>query len=302
MIVEVNIPSDGYVKAFIWSDITGMQPMSAAVKAENKADAQVSESDMTAETNLVKLTVSANGDIKREMYNEVKSFNYNEENSSNYTFLKVDAWNNSNFTALVEDNETGDKKLLISSLGAIWKEAALRDFADSDIELTGNEEFCVNDYEIYGDQIYAASNDGIVIIITPCDKCYKLKKLGDFDITKIELNGDEFVMKGAAGEEKQVPVTDLRQIEISAEKAIELANEGAYLIDVRTEEEYSEKNYEGSINIPIDNIENINEYPKDATLIFYCEKGGRAEKAVKYAQEQGYANVYNLGSVDKLLG
>lgn len=300
--IEVNIPSDGYVKVFVWSDITGMQPMSAAVKAENKADAQVSESDMTAETNLVKLTVSANGDIKREMYNEVKSFNYNEENSSNYTFLKVDAWNNSNFTALVEDNETGDKKLLISSLGAIWKEAALRDFADSDIELTGNEKFCVNDYEIYGDQIYAASNDGIVIIITPCDKCYKLKKLGDFDITKIELNGDEFVMKGADGEEKQVPVTDLRQIEISAEKAIELANEGAYLIDVRTEEEYSEKNYEGSINIPIDNIENINEYPKDATLIFYCEKGGRAEKAVKYAQEQGYANVYNLGSVDKLLG
>ena len=98
----------------------------------------------------------------------------------------------------------------------------------------------------------------------------------------------------------QISLDELRQTNISVEEALDLANDGAKLIDVRSPEEFSQYSYENSINIPIDEIGDIFKYDKDETLIFYCSGGGRAQKAVEYAQENGYTNVYNLGSVSYL--
>ena len=73
-------------------------------------------------------------------------------------------------------------------------------------------------------------------------------------------------------------------------------------VDVRSAEEFAEKSVEGSVNIPVDTIEEgLSAYSKDTVLIFYCSAGSRAEKALKTAKEMGFTNVYNLGSIDKLI-
>ena len=97
-------------------------------------------------------------------------------------------------------------------------------------------------------------------------------------------------------------MSDLGADSIKADEAMVLAEDGAILIDVRSAEEFAEKSVEGSVNIPVDQIEEgLANYDKDSTLIFYCSAGSRAAKAVEAAEAMGFTNIYNLGSIDDLL-
>ena len=74
---------------------------------------------------------------------------------------------------------------------------------------------------------------------------------------------------------------------------MELIDNGAIVIDVRTEEEYNGGHIKGAINIPVDKIETI-AYDKDATLIIYCASGVRSKNAVEKLVSMGYTSLYNL--------
>ena len=80
---------------------------------------------------------------------------------------------------------------------------------------------------------------------------------------------------------------------IDTNKALELIEKGAIVIDVRSNEEFNGGHIKGAINIPVDEIETIS-YAKDETLIIYCASGIRSEKAVKKLVELGYTSLYNL--------
>ena len=73
--------------------------------------------------------------------------------------------------------------------------------------------------------------------------------------------------------------------------------ENTILIDVRSEEEYEEKNIEDSINIPLNNllysIDDIEEY-KDKYVIIYCSSGHRSITACNLLSMEGFNKIYNL--------
>ena len=78
--------------------------------------------------------------------------------------------------------------------------------------------------------------------------------------------------------------------------------EGAVIIDVRSEQEYSEGHIEGAINMPdykINNsIENIL-VDKEKEIVVYCQMGSRSKKVYKKLISMNYKNVYNLyGGLD----
>lgn len=53
-----------------------------------------------------------------------------------------------------------------------------------------------------------------------------------------------------------------------------------YLLDVRTQAEYTEKNLTGSTLIPLAELPNrLNEIPKDKEILIYCRSGNRATQA-----------------------
>ena len=70
------------------------------------------------------------------------------------------------------------------------------------------------------------------------------------------------------------------------------------LFDVRTPEEYSLGNIEGSINIDFKNQKKFNEFfgnlDKKRPVYLYCRSGNRSKKSADILLEQGFSEVYDL--------
>lgn len=84
------------------------------------------------------------------------------------------------------------------------------------------------------------------------------------------------------------------------EAKVEVINNGALLVDVRTEEEYNNEHISGAVSLPLaileDNAENV--IPsKDKIIIVYCNSGVQSKKAQEKLISIGYKTVYNMGAM-----
>lgn len=81
-----------------------------------------------------------------------------------------------------------------------------------------------------------------------------------------------------------------------------IINDGAILIDVRTQEEYDENHIDGSVLLTLDNIDETTVSSivenKDTKVIVYCQSGNRSSIAKTKLEELGYEAVYDLGSIN----
>jgi len=81
----------------------------------------------------------------------------------------------------------------------------------------------------------------------------------------------------------------------------EIIKNGALIIDVRTEGEYKNGHIEGSLNIPLDKIEDAMSWLiKDVPTVVCCESGSRSSVAKQILEANGYTKVYNGGSWNNL--
>ena len=253
---------------------------------------------LNASNNSVELSVSGDT-ITVTKDGKSTQLNYNEEYQKNVDFKKLAVWNNM-FTAMVQDRETGKTDIIASPLGSVWNEITPSDFAESDIDLKGNENFVINDFIVIDDQLYLGCNDGILITMTSCSKCYTLKKAADFNIESIEYDNEKIFISNN-NDKKEIDLSSARQKNIKADEALKLSEKGAVLADVRSKEEFSANNFSGSINVPIDEFETwLQTQSKDETIIVYCSSGARSAKAVEIAEKLGYTKIYDLGSIDNL--
>lgn len=78
----------------------------------------------------------------------------------------------------------------------------------------------------------------------------------------------------------------------------------AVLLDVRTEEEYNDYHIEGSINIPLDSLDAVDQKITDKnTMIFvHCSSGARSADAIRYLVSKGYNNVKDIGGINAYTG
>ena len=80
-------------------------------------------------------------------------------------------------------------------------------------------------------------------------------------------------------------------------KEIMKNNENAILVDVRSRQEYLEGHLNGSVNIPLYELEQCCERTlkdKEAIIIVYCQYGARSKKAIMLLKRHGYRNLYHL--------
>ena len=81
--------------------------------------------------------------------------------------------------------------------------------------------------------------------------------------------------------------------------------QGAYIIDVRSTQEYDEGHLYGAINIPYYEInKNVDKIlcDKEKEIVLYCEAGLRSKKAYKKLIKLQYTKVYSLyGGLDNWL-
>lgn len=74
---------------------------------------------------------------------------------------------------------------------------------------------------------------------------------------------------------------------------------GAILLDVRTAQEYREGHIPGSQNVPLQQLDKVEDVAenKEGALFVYCYSGARSGQAAARLQRMGYANVYNIGGI-----
>jgi rhodanese-related sulfurtransferase len=87
-------------------------------------------------------------------------------------------------------------------------------------------------------------------------------------------------------------------VPISQEALLERQQKGdeaAYVLDVRSPEEYASGHVPGAVNIPYDQIASrIAEVPKDQDVVLYCKSGRRAGIAAEVLAAQGYIRLQHL--------
>ncbi|MGM9834687.1 MAG: rhodanese-like domain-containing protein [Bacilli bacterium] len=88
---------------------------------------------------------------------------------------------------------------------------------------------------------------------------------------------------------------------INCNEALEKNLKGAFLIDVRSKEEYDKGSLSGALNIPVGVIQdNIGKYVKDkeSDIIVFCQSGNRSKQAATILKDLGYKNIFDLGSIN----
>lgn len=88
-----------------------------------------------------------------------------------------------------------------------------------------------------------------------------------------------------------------------AKQAWPMIENGALLIDVRTQEEFDAGHIEGAINIPYQEtnaLMNAIGADKQRPVVVYCRSGKRAGRAKATLDENGYSNIFNATGYEAL--
>lgn len=81
-----------------------------------------------------------------------------------------------------------------------------------------------------------------------------------------------------------------------------VSNHGAQLVDVRSPEEHSQGALPGSVNVPLQVLQQAHhKLDRSKPVIVYCVSGARAAQAQSFLQGLGFGHVRNLGSINKYL-
>ncbi len=76
-----------------------------------------------------------------------------------------------------------------------------------------------------------------------------------------------------------------------------LIKEGAFLVDVRTPGEFAEGHVNGSVNIPLDQIDSqLEKFKEKEQIIVFCRSGARSGQAKLILEQNGFTNVTNGGT------
>lgn len=76
-----------------------------------------------------------------------------------------------------------------------------------------------------------------------------------------------------------------------------IIEDGAFLVDVRTAEEFNSGHAKGSVNIPLDKIgQEINKFKGKKNIVVFCRSGNRSGQAKSILEQNGFSNVINGGT------
>ena len=160
----------------------------------------------------------------------------------------------------------------------------------------------MNGAAVLGDQILVGADEGKLLTLTSCVECTKLKEYDGHTIRSLACGDDYVLLAGNAFWFDVLSADSVRTDTIKAEQArTDQLENGAYIVDVRTVEEYITGHIPGALHIPLDKVaEHLERLVPDKTtkLIFYCSVGGRSQTALETARAAGYSYVYNLGGLE----
>ncbi len=77
----------------------------------------------------------------------------------------------------------------------------------------------------------------------------------------------------------------------------ELIKNGAFLVDVRTPQEFAGGSVKGAVNIPLDQLKGqLAKFKGKEPIVVFCRSGNRSGQAKAVLNQNGFANVTNGGT------
>ena len=84
-------------------------------------------------------------------------------------------------------------------------------------------------------------------------------------------------------------------MEVSVDEAHEMYQTGAFFLDVRTPEEWSEYHIPGATLIPLEELENrVDEVPADQDVVVVCRSGNRSQMGRDILRSAGLGRVTSM--------
>lgn len=222
---------------------------------------------------------------------------YEQSYGKQISLYGIEAFDNMFWAYGAYDN--GDAAVIMSQEGGVWSERDLT-VRDKDSTITASK-MQITGICSDGEQKAAVLSDGRVLILPGCIECNKIEYSAGFPAEAIACNGETVLVAGEDYKYTMESINAIRQDRIKSDAAYLMQQNGAYIIDVRSPEEYEKRHIAGSIQLDSELV--ANQLPdvcpdKMHEIIFYCASGVRSEKAVNTAKSMGYRNVYNLGGID----
>jgi phage shock protein E len=87
------------------------------------------------------------------------------------------------------------------------------------------------------------------------------------------------------------------------EELKEIINDDAFLVDVRTPQEFAEESVPGSVNIPLVAVPiQLNLFKNKKNIVVFCRSGARSSQAKSILEQNGFTNVTNGGTWQNVKG
>ena len=78
--------------------------------------------------------------------------------------------------------------------------------------------------------------------------------------------------------------------------------ENAFLVDVRTPQEFSSGSAKNAVNIPLSSIGNeLDKFKNKQNIVVFCRSGNRSSQAKKILEQNGFQNVTDGGTWENVL-
>lgn len=74
------------------------------------------------------------------------------------------------------------------------------------------------------------------------------------------------------------------------------------IIDLRAPKDFAVSHIRGAVNVPYEEAHRLEFYPKDRTLILYCDRGGASLSVAKDLAEKGYKTCSVIGGMQSYKG
>jgi len=98
-----------------------------------------------------------------------------------------------------------------------------------------------------------------------------------------------FILLSSGGSGKSLPR------EISVDEAYQMYQQGAFVLDVRTVEEWNEYHAPNTTLIPLDQLASrVNELPRDKEIVVVCRSGNRSQQGRDILLQAGIQNVTSM--------
>lgn len=84
-------------------------------------------------------------------------------------------------------------------------------------------------------------------------------------------------------------------------EVLQAIKEGAFLVDVRTPAEFAGGSAKGAVNIPLNEVQNrLSEFDSKKKVVVFCRSGSRSSQAKNILEQNGFHNVINGGTWQKV--